>query len=143
MDSPNCNHVNSDQESSRGTLSREIKGQRRNPLYDQSSSSVSPIVITDEPLVDENCCRWTGWDVTILATKFILWSLMMALAVHVEFGAVFFVITLFYIILTNFKTSPRKRGELSAYSVFNPNFETIHGTVTPEQFERQLLYGAL
>ena len=31
----------------------------------------------------------------------------------------------------------RKAGEKSAYSVFNPNCESIHGTVTAQQ----LIYG--
>lgn len=40
-------------------------------------------------------------------------------------------------------TSPcrRKPWEPSAYSVFNKNFEAIEGTLTAEQFEKELRYG--
>ena len=38
------------------------------------------------------------------------------------------------------KESPKKDGELSAYSVFNPNCEQLEGTFTAEQFERELLH---
>uniref|UniRef100_A0A2R5L678 Putative conserved plasma membrane protein n=1 Tax=Ornithodoros turicata TaxID=34597 RepID=A0A2R5L678_9ACAR len=124
----------------KGNLKEEL---RRSLLSGLRASPVSPVVFTDEPLVNENCCRWTVWDVAILVTKFTLWFLLMTLAVHVEFGAVFFILSLFYVIFTNLRTSPRKKGELSAYSVFNPNFETIHGTVSPQQLEQQLAYGAM
>ena len=38
------------------------------------------------------------------------------------------------------RTGPKRAGEISAYSVFNPNCETIEGTFTAEQFERELLH---
>lgn len=40
----------------------------------------------------------------------------------------------------NLTNEPKKKGEASAYSVFNPNCEQIDGTFTAEQFERELLY---
>lgn len=105
--------------------------------------SSSRIVVTDEPIVDETPSRWTRVDVAVFASKLVLWALLMALAVVVQFGAVFFVVSVFYVIFTNLRDRPRKRGELSAYSVFNPNVESIAGTVSAEDFEKQLQYGAL
>ena len=35
----------------------------------------------------------------------------------------------------------RKAGEMSAYSVFNPNCESIDGTLTAQQFEREIRHG--
>ena len=42
-----------------------------------------------------------------------------------------------------FSTSTRGRrpGEASAYSVFNPNCEAIDGTLTGDQFQREIMYG--
>lgn len=60
-----------------------------------------------------------------------------------EFGAVYFGISGLYIIWANTRVGPKKRGEVSAYSVFNPGCEAIDGTLKPEQFEREIRYGAL
>ena len=35
----------------------------------------------------------------------------------------------------------RKAGEASAYSVFNENCEAIDGTLTAQQFEREIRHG--
>ncbi|XP_023222512.1 uncharacterized protein LOC111623982 isoform X3 [Centruroides sculpturatus] len=40
------------------------------------------------------------------------------------------------------RTTPRKSDEVSAYSVFNPGCQRIEGTLSAEQFERELKYGA-
>ena len=45
-------------------------------------------------------------------------------------------VTFFYLIFSNL--GQRKEGELSAYSVFNPNFERLEGDNLAEQFEAQL-----
>jgi hypothetical protein len=37
----------------------------------------------------------------------------------------------------------RRRNELSAYSVFNPNFEKIQGTFSGEDYDRQLRRGGV
>lgn len=109
--------------------------QRRKPMV--------PIVVTDEPIVDETPAPWTTLQVATLVTKIALWCLLMALAVVVEFGAVFFAVSVLCFIFTNLRNRPRKRGELSAYSVFNPNGQAIDGSVSAQDFEQQLRYGAL
>ncbi|XP_023222510.1 SAYSvFN domain-containing protein 1-like isoform X1 [Centruroides sculpturatus] len=81
-------------------------------------------------------------EMSILALKIVLWCLTMALFVVLEFGAVFFVLSIFYFMYCNFRTTPRKSDEVSAYSVFNPGCQRIEGTLSAEQFERELKYGA-
>lgn len=66
----------------------------------------------------------------------------MIIFVKLEFGAVFFIASCFYLIWTNFRSKPKQKGELSAYSVFNPNFEVIDGTLTAEQFENEIKFGS-
>ncbi|CAG9536110.1 unnamed protein product [Cercopithifilaria johnstoni] len=56
---------------------------------------------------------------------------------YIEFGLVFFIFSLFVLLFINL--GKRKSGELSAYSVFNPQCERLPGTITAEHFERDLL----
>ncbi|XP_033125899.1 SAYSvFN domain-containing protein 1-like isoform X2 [Anneissia japonica] len=75
--------------------------------------------------------------------KFLLWLLLYALFIQLQFGVFFFMGSLFYLMYITMTVGKiRKPGEPSAYSVFNPDFETIDGTFTAEQFERELLHGA-
>lgn len=60
-----------------------------------------------------------------------------ALAAWVQFGAVFFILSL--ILFTYWNTGRRRRGEMSAYSVFNDNCERLAGSMTAEHFERDML----
>ena len=79
------------------------------------------------------------WTERIL--KFLLWLLLWLLFSEYQFGFVYFISSLIVIVYFNTRTGPQDRRELSAYSVFNPNFERIDGTLTAEQFEKELLYG--
>jgi hypothetical protein len=59
------------------------------------------------------------------------------LAAKAQFGFVFFIIFLLLLLLLNLGV--RKEGELSAYSVFNPNYERLLGELTGEDFEQEIL----
>ncbi len=72
-----------------------------------------------------------------IVLKFLLWVTLFALFIILEFGAVYFVISLLVIIYLN--TGKRKKGQISAYSVFNPNMERIQGTLTPEHIEKSIV----
>lgn len=72
----------------------------------------------------------------------ILWVTFYAVFLKLQFGAVYFVISVLIGIFLNTRTRPRKKGEVSAYSVFNENCTSIDGTLKPEQFEREIRYGA-
>jgi len=58
-----------------------------------------------------------------------------------EFGAVFFIFSCLVFIYCNMGEKKRRPGEMSAYSVFNPNCEAIDGTLTAQQFENEIRHG--
>jgi hypothetical protein len=71
--------------------------------------------------------------------KFCLWVTLLAFFIKLEFGTVYFVISLIVLIYLNTGTNRRKSNKLSAYSVFNPNLEQIQGTITPEKLQSTML----
>ena len=63
---------------------------------------------------------------------FIIWYSLYRLFLKYQFGAVYFMITIIALIFLNL--GKRKPGELSAYSVFNPNNERILGSMVNNNF---------
>lgn len=63
------------------------------------------------------------------------------IAIELKFGTVFLLFSALFGIYFNTRTTPRKRNEISAYSVFNDNCQSIDGTLKAEQFEREIRYG--
>ena len=63
---------------------------------------------------------------------FIIWYFLYRLFLKYNFGAVYFMITIIALIFLNL--GQRKPGELSAYSVFNPNNERILGSMSNNNF---------
>ncbi|XP_022187352.1 uncharacterized protein LOC111046161 [Nilaparvata lugens] len=111
-------------------------------LVDQAAVSESESVIENESIVsDEDGELFDSRTWTKLTLYTSLWAFLFVLAIHAEFGAVYFVISLMVILYKNTRTGPKKAGELSAYSVFNPNCEAIEGTLDAEQLQKELLYG--
>ena len=82
-------------------------------------------------------------ETAILLLKLLIYAVGQVLAYQVEFGAVFFCLSLLYLIWSSLDDRKRRRDELSAYSVFNPNCESIEGTVTADQLQKQLTFGVL
>ena len=73
-----------------------------------------------------------------LLTWTAIWILLFAGAIYVQFGAVFFVISAFFLIW-RFGLRERKANETSAYSVFNPGVSSIQGSqLTGEQLQRSM-----
>jgi len=72
---------------------------------------------------------------------FLLWATLYMIALEYEFGAVYFVLSALIFICLNTRSGPKRRGEPSAYSVFNPNCEAIEGTLDASQFEKEIRYG--
>lgn len=109
--------------------------------HDQEDG-VALIEDVDEPEpLDE---PWTKIDYLILIVKMMLYLLLQALAFMIQFGAVFFAFAALFFICTNLRNpKKRRKGELSAYSVFNPGCEPIHGTLDAEKLTNQLTFGAL
>ncbi|XP_058803130.1 SAYSvFN domain-containing protein 1 [Phymastichus coffea] len=79
---------------------------------------------------------------TMCILYFLLWLTLYIIAIKVEFGAVYFVVSALVFIYFNTRSGPKKRGELSAYSVFNPECQSIDGTLKAEQFEQEIRFGA-
>ncbi|XP_038616793.1 SAYSvFN domain-containing protein 1 [Tachyglossus aculeatus] len=78
--------------------------------------------------------------IVLTLLKVLLWLVLLGLFVELEFGLPYFVLSLFYWIYVGTRgPGEKKEGEWSAYSVFNPGYEAIQGTLTAEQLERQLL----
>ncbi|XP_047536798.1 SAYSvFN domain-containing protein 1 [Vanessa atalanta] len=72
----------------------------------------------------------------------LIWVTLYIFFLTLQFGAVFFVISILIGICLNTRTRPKKKGEVSAYSVFNENCVSIDGTLKAEQFEKEIMYGA-
>ena len=75
--------------------------------------------------------------------KLLLWALLWGFFIEVGFGAVYLVSSLLFLMVVSLRGSRRKQGEPSAYSVFNADCQPIQGTLSAEQFERELRYGPL
>jgi Uncharacterized conserved domain (SAYSvFN) len=69
---------------------------------------------------------------------FIFWATLYAIAIELQFGMVFFMLSILFGIYMNTRTTPKRKHEVSAYSVFNKNCEAIDGTLDHKQFEREI-----
>ena len=63
---------------------------------------------------------------------FFIWSIIYKLFIDFGFGLIYFFLTIIILIFNNL--GERKPWELSAYSIFNPNFERIPGSINSENF---------
>lgn len=86
-----------------------------------------------------NCCSYM--DIVYYTFCFMLWATIWAIFIKLQFGTVYLIISGLIGIYLNTRTRPKKKGEVSAYSVFNKNCESIDGTLKAEQFEREIRYG--
>lgn len=75
------------------------------------------------------------------ALKFLLWCILYAIFIRLEFGIVYVVVSSFVIIYFNTSTGKKKKNTVSAYSVFNPNVERLPGQLTAEQLEKSMVRG--
>lgn len=83
-----------------------------------------------------------GFHWLILFLKLLFWLVLWGFFVQIEFGTVFFFLSMFYWVYISMQAGSRKPWEPSPYSVFNENCEAIDGTLNAEQFERELKFGA-
>ncbi|XP_067098437.1 SAYSvFN domain-containing protein 1 [Osmerus mordax] len=99
-------------------------------------------------LLDSSLGRWLGSKrlafTNLTWLKVLLWLVLLGLFNELDFGLPFFLISLFYWLYEGLRSpAARKPGELSAYSVFNPDCQPILGTLTAEQLEGEMGYLAL
>jgi len=69
---------------------------------------------------------------------FTLWLIGYLLFLEFGFGIVYLTSSIIGVVFCNLGT--REKGTLSAYSVFNPNFERLDGTFSSDDFERNVLH---
>ena len=105
-------------------LQRSLNSISENSCFKYAFNKLSSLPILGNPLV----------------LKFLLWLILFGLFCEIEFGIVYVVLSLFFIIYYNTSTKKRSKSKLSAYSVFNENFEKLDGTFTAEQFEKELTH---
>uniref|UniRef100_H2M6U5 SAYSVFN motif domain containing 1 n=1 Tax=Oryzias latipes TaxID=8090 RepID=H2M6U5_ORYLA len=94
-------------------------------------------------LLESRLGRWLASRQLVLSNvtllKVLLWLVLLGLFAELEFGLPFFVISLFYWIYEGLRSpDQRKPGELSAYSVFNPDCQPLLGSLTAEQLEGEM-----
>lgn len=77
------------------------------------------------------------------AIWFCFWATCWLIAIELKFGIVYLLFSALFGIYFNTRTGPRRKGEISAYSVFNANCESIKGTLTAEQLQGEMLYGPM
>ena len=77
----------------------------------------------------------------ITALRITLWILLWGLCIELGVGVVYIVTSGLFLMAYSLYGSRRKLYEPSAYSVFNEGCESIDGTLTAAQFERELRYG--
>ncbi|XP_078799039.1 SAYSvFN domain-containing protein 1 isoform X1 [Oryzias latipes] len=99
-------------------------------------------------LLESRLGRWLASRQLVLSNvtllKVLLWLVLLGLFAELEFGLPFFVISLFYWIYEGLRSpDQRKPGELSAYSVFNPDCQPLLGSLTAEQLEGEMGYRPL
>lgn len=74
---------------------------------------------------------------------FCFWATCWMIAIELKFGIVYLLFSALFGIYFNTRTEPKRKNEISAYSVFNANCESIDGTLKAEQFEREIRYGPM
>ncbi|CAB3248864.1 unnamed protein product [Arctia plantaginis] len=115
------------------------------PELTEVTSEVSDViseVSEPETLEEENPVSWQYCIIKYSAYA-IIWLSLFIYFIKLQFGAVYFGVTVLIGICLNTRTKPKKRGEVSAYSVFNEDCASIDGTLKAEELQRQLLYGSL
>lgn len=121
----------------------EEKTQEDNPTLVQRETKQE----RSDWLLDTAAGRWLSsrlafTNLTLL--KILLWLVLLGLFVELEFGLPFFILSLFYWIYEGLRSpEARQPGELSAYSVFNPDCQPLLGSLTAEQLEGEMGYRPL
>lgn len=92
----------------------------------------------EEQIIVDTSKKKTWLDYVTYTVYFLFWATLYAIAIQLKFGIVYFMFSVLFGIYFNTRTGPKKKGEVSAYSVFNPNLESIDGTLKAEQFEKEM-----
>ncbi|TKS75509.1 SAYSvFN domain-containing protein 1 [Collichthys lucidus] len=115
---------------------------------EEASPRSSPSKDGGDWLLDSALGKWLSSKQVVCSNltllKVLLWLVLLGLFAELEFGLPFFVISLFYWLYEGLRSpAPREPGELSAYSVFNPDCQPLLGSLTAEQLEGEMGYRPL
>lgn len=120
--------------------------QRQQPAAPQSESEQEDeeeaLISEQESIDDAPLLKCSLLDYVYYCLCFVLWATIYAIFIKLQFGTVYLLLSGLIGMYLNTTTRPKKRNEVSAYSVFNKNCESIPGTLKAEQFEREMRYGA-
>lgn len=108
-----------------------------NELLPEEDNTAIASGSTDHHFKENNTLKYILWVV-----YFLFWVTVYVIAIELKFGLVYLMFSALFGIYFNTRTGPKKRNEMSAYSVFNKNCESIDGTLKAEQFEREIRYGS-
>ncbi|CAL8314806.1 unnamed protein product [Lota lota] len=114
----------------------------------QIERETTQVVDNSDWMRDSAIGRWLGSSKLAFTNrtlfKVLLWLVLLGLFAELEFGLPFFVISLFYWMYEGLRSpAARQPGELSAYSVFNPDCQPLLGSITVEQLEGEMGYISL
>jgi len=134
-----------------GLLKRTRETHQNQPTMELPEEEASERLLSPTPppshdlpqadLYSPSSSSWTWIDLMTLACKVGLYLTFFGISCHYELGAAYVVVTAFPVMYFSTSTRGRRPGEVSAYSVFNPGCEAIDGTLTGEQFQREIMYG--
>lgn len=110
--------------------------------YTEEDTSAASLIFTDVNVEEELETKQSEENLVLKYSFYIvfllLWITLYKIAIELEFGIVFLIISALFGIYFNTRTDPKRPDEVSAYSVFNKGCRSIHGTLKAEQFEREL-----
>ncbi|XP_034475459.1 SAYSvFN domain-containing protein 1 [Drosophila innubila] len=125
-------------ESSSDAFATSEPGEDFEYVASSEDDELMPQVTVNADVREESkCFKYTLWGV-----YFLFWVTLYVIAIELKFGLVFLMFSALFFIYFNTRTGPKKSNELSAYSVFNKNCESIDGTLKAEQFENEIRYGS-
>lgn len=134
--------------SSQGDRTQAPDSQHTEERTEHQDPAQRPPKDSTDWLLDSALGRWLSSRQLVLSNltllKVLLWLVLLGLFVELEFGLPFFVISLFYWLYEGLRSpAAREPGEMSAYSVFNPDCQPLLGTLTAEQLEGEMGYRPL
>lgn len=112
------------------------------PTPEELEELVSSEECDSENTENDTLFQCTYIDMAYYSLWFLLWLTLYIIFIKLQFGSVYFIVSSLIAMYVNTRTGPKKRNEVSAYSVFNKDCESIPGTLKAEQFEREIRYGA-
>ena len=74
-----------------------------------------------------------------LVLKCLLWLGLFGGFIYCGIGTVYLLLSAFYLVYKSMHHY-RRSGEISAYSVFNKNCQSIDGTLTADQFDKEIRF---